>query len=234
MTMKRFKNEKFNNKPAIGRVFKAEAINADTHKLTIYGDIGESAWGEYVTTSDVENALKGIEAKNIDVHISSYGGDAFTGIAIYNLLKDHPATITTHVEGIAASAASLIAMAGDKVVMNVGSMLMIHEASTIVWGNKGDIQKTYNALEKIDESIGTIYMTKFQGERGDIDKMITNETWFTAKEAVEAGLADSINEEKTPPADPEEVKNAILDKIRNRKPEPPQDPAPSILNRFKR
>ena len=118
--------------------------------------------------------------------------------------------------------------------MNVGSMLMIHEGSTIAWGNKGDIQKTLNALEKIDQSIGNIYMTKFTGERVDIETMITNETWFTAEEAIEAGFADNVSEEDTNPADPEEVKNAILDKIRNRKPAPPQNPAPSILNRLKR
>ncbi|MEW4290047.1 head maturation protease, ClpP-related [Rossellomorea marisflavi] len=234
MKMNRFKNEKFNNKPAIGRVFKAEAVNADTHKLTIYGDIGESMWGDYVTASEVESALKGIDSKHIDVHINSYGGDVFDGIAIYHTLKDHKASITTHVDGIAASAASLIAMAGDKVIMNVGSMLMIHEGSTFAWGNKGDIQKKLNALEKIDQSIGNIYMTKFTGERVDIDTLITNETWFTAEEAIDAGFADSVNEEGTSPADPEEVKNAILDKIRNRKPAAPQNPASSIMNRFKR
>ncbi|WP_430508420.1 head maturation protease, ClpP-related [Rossellomorea marisflavi] len=235
MKMKRFKNEKFNNKPAIGRVFKAEAINADTHKLTIYGDIGESWWGDYVTASEIENALKTITAKHIDVHINSYGGDVFEGIAIYNQLKNHEATITTHVDGIAASAASLIAMAGDEVIMNVGSMLMIHEGATMAWGNKGDVRKTLNALEGIDHSIADIYMTKFAGERVDIDTMITNETWFTSDEAIESGLADRVNEKEPVEADPEEVKNSILNKIRNRKAAAPQEPtSPSILNRLKR
>jgi ATP-dependent Clp protease, protease subunit len=236
MVNKRFKNEKYNNAPAIEKVFKAEAVSNDTHKLTIYGDIGESWWGDYVTASEVESMLKGISANQIDVHINSYGGDVFDGIAIYNQLKNHKATITTYIDGVAASAASIIAMAGDEVIMNVGSMMMIHEGATMAWGNKGDIRKTLNALEGIDKSIADIYMTKFTGERTDIDTLITNETWFTSSEAVDAGLADKVNEAKPIEDDPEEVKNSILNKIRNRKPQ--TDPEPqqtqSILNRFKR
>ncbi|MGM0863380.1 MAG: head maturation protease, ClpP-related [Bacillota bacterium] len=231
---KRFKNEKYNNAPIIDKVFKAEAVNEDTHKLTIYGDIGESWWGDYVTANEVETMLKNISAKHIDVHINSYGGDVFDGIAIYNQLKNHKATITTNIDGIAASAASIIAMAGDEVVMNVGSMMMIHEGSTIARGNKGDIRKTLNALEGIDKSIADIYMTKFAGERTDIDTMITNETWFTSSEAVDAGLADKVNETQSIEDDPEEVKNSILNRIRNQKPQPQQQPNQSILNRFKR
>ncbi|MHA7139802.1 head maturation protease, ClpP-related [Rossellomorea arthrocnemi] len=231
---KRFKNEKYNNAPTISKVFKAEAVNENTHKLTIYGDIGESWWGDYVTASEVETMLKSISANHIDVHINSYGGDVFDGIAIYNQLKNHKATIVTHIDGIAASAASIIAMAGDEVVMNVGSMLMIHEGSTMAWGNKGDIRKTLTALEGIDKSIADIYMTKFAGDRADIDTMITNETWFTSSEAVDAGLADKVNETKSVESDPEEVKNSILNRIRNKKPEPQQQPAQPILNRFKR
>ncbi|MGF3103659.1 head maturation protease, ClpP-related [Rossellomorea sp. DUT-2] len=231
---KRFKNEKYNNAPTIGKVFKAEDVNENTHKLTIYGDIGESWWGDYVTANEVEAILKNISASHIDVHINSYGGDVFDGIAIYNQLKNHKATITTHIDGIAASAASIIAMAGDEVVMNIGSMLMIHEGSTMAWGNKGDVRKTLTALEGIDKSIADIYMTKFAGDRADIDRMITNETWFTSSEAVDAGLADKVNETKSIESDPEEVKNSILNRIRNQKPEPQQQPTQTILNRFKR
>jgi ATP-dependent Clp protease, protease subunit len=231
---KRFKNEKYNNAPIIDKVFKAEAVNEDTHKLTIYGDIGESWWGDYVTANEVETMLKNILSKHIHVHINSYGGDVFDGIAIYNQLKNHKATITTNIDGIAASAASIIAMAGDEVVMNVGSMMMIHEGSTIARGNKGDIRKTLNALEGIDKSIADIYMTKFAGERTDIDTMITNETWFTSSEAVDAGLADKVNETQSIEDDPEEVKNSILNRIRNQKPQPQPQPNQSILNRFKR
>ncbi|MCP3742787.1 head maturation protease, ClpP-related [Rossellomorea sp. BNER] len=237
MQNKRFKNEKYNSLPKIDKVFKAEAASDDTHKLTIYGDIGESWWGDYITATDVENMLKNINSSNIDVHINSYGGDVFDGIAIYNQLKNHSAKVTVFVDGVAASAASVIAMAADELVMNVGSMMMIHEGSTFAWGTKTDIRKTLNALEGIDKSIADIYMTRFDGERTEIDTLITNETWFTSSEAVDVGLADRVNEVAAPDEDPEEIKNSILERIRNKKTgsSPAGDnPTQPILNRFKR
>ncbi|MFC6038421.1 head maturation protease, ClpP-related [Paenisporosarcina macmurdoensis] len=216
MTKKRFKNEKFNNLAVIEHQFKAE-VNEDANvsNLTIYGDIGESWWGESTSASDVEKALKSITSDTINVFINSGGGDAFDGIAIYNQLKNHPAKVIVHVDGLAASAASLIAMAADDLVMNIGSMLMIHEASTIAWGTKSDIQKTLNALEGIDKSIADIYMTRYTGEREEIVSLIEAESWLTAGEAVELGLADRVNE-KSKVVDPEEVKNVILSKFRNK------------------
>ena len=216
MTKKRFKNEKFNNLAVIEHQFKVE-VDTDNKEanLTIYGDIGESWWGESTSASDIEKALKNIKTDTINVHINSGGGDAFDGIAIYNQLKNHSAKIIIHVDGLAASAASLIAMAADDLIMNTGSMLMIHEASTIAWGTKSDIQKTMNALEGIDKSIADIYMTRYLGEREEIVNLIEAESWLTASEAVELGLADRVNE-KAKVVDPEEVKNAILSKFRNK------------------
>jgi ATP-dependent Clp protease, protease subunit len=228
---KRFKNEQYNKLPQIERVFKAEAIDADTYKLIIYGDIGESWWGDYITAADVERELKNIKASTIHVHINSYGGDVFDGISIKNQLRDHPAKVIAHIDGIGASAGSIIPMGADEIVMGVGSMLMIHEGSTWAWGNKGDIRKSLNALEGIDKSIADIYMTRFKGERSEIETMIENETWFTAIEAVEIGLADKVNETKN--EDPEEYKNSILSRIRNQTQNAPQNPK-GVLNKFKR
>jgi ATP-dependent Clp protease, protease subunit len=238
MTIKRFKNEKYNQMPKINKVFKAEAIGNDTHKLTIYGDIGESYWGDYITATDVEYMLKDINSGNIEVHINSYGGDVFDGIAIYNQLKNHGANVTAYIDGVAASAASIIAMAADELIMNTGSMLMIHEGSTFAWGTKSDIRKTLNALEGIDKSIADIYMTRYKGERSEIDTMVVNETWFTSSEAVEIGLADKVNEaELEDHADPEEFKNSIIERFRaRREPKQVEDNRQSnnILNRLKR
>ncbi|NMH67285.1 Clp protease ClpP [Bacillus sp. RO3] len=238
---KRFKNEHYNNLPEIEKVFKAEAKDDDTHKLTIYGDIGESWWGDYITASDVEKALKEVTSNNIEVHINSYGGDVFDGISIYNQLKNHKAKVTIYVDGVAASAASLIAMAADELVMNTGSSLMIHEGSTFAWGTKTDIKKTINALESIDKSIADIYMTRYAGERSEIDTMIVNETWFTSSEAVDVGLADRVNEtgEDGGATDPEEFKNSILAKFRARKENtqdqtPTEPPTNNLLNKFKK
>ena len=237
MRKSRFKNEKFNSLPTINRVFKAEAVDDETYKLTIYGDIGESWWGDYITASDVEKELKTINASNIHVHINSYGGDVFDGVSIYNQLRDHSAKIIVHIDGVAASAASLIAMAGDEIVMGVGSMLMIHEASTWAFGNKADIRKTLNALEGIDKSIVDIYMTRYQGEREEVETMLVNETWFTSSEAVEVGLADRVNEfTNAVDTDPEEYKNSIIQKIRNRKQQVPivASANNNILSKLKR
>jgi ATP-dependent Clp protease protease subunit len=218
--VRRFKNEKYNHLATVAHQFKAEAAEStDSIELTIYGDIGESWWYDSTSAKDVEEALKGSTANQITVRLNSPGGDVFDGIAIYNQLKNHPAKVIVYVDGLAASAASLIAMAADELIMNTGSMLMIHEASTWAWGTKHDIRKTLNALEGIDKSIADIYMTRFQGERSEIETMINNETWFTASEAVEFGLADRVNEikeEEQEEVDAEEFKNSVLSRLRNK------------------
>lgn len=192
--MRRFKNEKYNKIASeIKHEFKAE-LNGDTTEITIYGDIGDSWWGESVSANDIKNALKNVETDTITIRLNSPGGDAFDGIAIYNQLKNHNAKVIAYIDGLAASAASIIAMAADEIIMNTGSMLMIHEASTFTWGTKADIKKTMNALEGIDESIADIYMTRFSGERDELNTMVEDETWFTANTAVEVGLADKTNE----------------------------------------
>ncbi|MEN3133086.1 head maturation protease, ClpP-related [Bacillus albus] len=216
--MRRYKNEQYNHLAHVQHAFKAEA-KADSLDITIYGDIGESWWSDSTSAVDIERTLKATSANVININLNSPGGDVFDGIAIYNQLKNHPAKIIINVDGLAASAASIIAMAADELIMNTGSMLMIHEASTWTWGTKLDIRKTLNALEGIDKSLADIYMTRYQGERSEIETMIANETWFTANEAVEIGLAHKVNEhvEENEVVDPEEFKNNVLQKFRNQK-----------------
>lgn len=98
--------------------------------------------------------------EDITIKLNSPGGDVFEGVEIYNYLKDHPSKVTVEVTGVAASAATFILSAADEAIMNVGTSVMIHEASTFTWGNKQDIQKTLNALETIDDSILSIYSQK--------------------------------------------------------------------------
>ncbi|MEK4858443.1 MULTISPECIES: head maturation protease, ClpP-related [Bacillus] len=236
--MKRYKNEKYNHLANVQHAFKAEA-KADSLDITIYGDIGESWWSDSTSAVDIERTLKATSANVININLNSPGGDVFDGIAIYNQLKNHPAKIIINVDGLAASAASIIAMAADELIMNTGSMLMIHEASTWTWGTKLDIRKTLNALEGIDKSLADIYMTRYQGERTEIETMIANETWFTANEAVEFGLAHKVNEhvENNEVIDPEEFKNNVLQNFRNKNKQ--HEPAvasanQNILNKFKR
>ncbi|WP_026572494.1 head maturation protease, ClpP-related [Bacillus sp. UNC438CL73TsuS30] len=225
--MKRFKNEQANKMAAtIKHEFKAEA-SGNTTEITIYGDIGESWWGESISANDIKNALKDVTTDTITIRLNSPGGDAFDGIAIYNQLKNHSAKVIAHIDGLAASAASIIAMAADEIIMNTGSMLMIHEASTFTWGTKADIKKTLNALEGIDASIADIYMTRFSGERDELNTLVENETWFTASGAVEAGLADTVNDNKTDD-NIENLKTMIFNlqsEITQLKNKQPQEPA---------
>ncbi|PDY62228.1 Clp protease ClpP [Bacillus cereus] len=185
--------------------------------------------------------MKATSANVININLNSPGGDVFDGIAIYNQLKNHPAKIIINVDGLAASAASIIAMAADELIMNTGSMLMIHEASTWTWGTKLDIRKTLNALEGIDKSLADIYMTRYRGERSEIETMIANETWFTANEAVEFGLAHKVNEQVEDDddvVDPEEFKNNVLQKFRNKNKQQNEPVVEStnsnLLSKFKR
>lgn len=213
MGKRKFKNEKYNHLTSIDHQFKAE-LKDNEATITIYGEIGDY-WWDSTSSSDVEKALKEVTADTVHVHINSVGGDVFDGIAIFNLLRNHSSKIVIHVDGLAASAASLIAMAGDEIVMNTGSMMMIHEASTFAFGTKTDIQKTMNALEGIDKSIADIYMTRFKGEKVDVEELIKAESWFTAEEAIELGFADEVKT-VVEEVDSEDIKNNILQKFRSK------------------
>lgn len=190
-----FKNQKYNNKLRdIPHNFEVEH-NSDKNvsTLTIYGDIGESWWGKSTSASDVDEALKSAEGNDLVVSLNSPGGSAFDGVAIYNRLKNHDGKVTIHIDGWAASAASIVAMAGDEVIMGAGAMLMIHEASNIVWGSKDDFRKQADMLEKLEDGIIDIYMTKANVEREEIREKVDAETWFSASEALEIGFATSTS-----------------------------------------
>lgn len=209
---KLFKNHKYLNEiEEIEHEFKTETTD-DKTEVTIYGVIGDTWWGESTSASDVRNVLKDNDSKEIVINLNSGGGDAFDGIAIYNQLKNHDAKIIVNIDGFAASAASVIAMAADELNMNTGTMLMIHEASTFAWGTKKEMKAALNALEGLDTSLADIYMTRFKGERSEIEAFIENETWFTAEQAITLGLADEkINpESKEGGNDSEEFKNNVL------------------------
>lgn len=186
-----FKNQMYNEK--LSDIPQNFGVTHDEEKgiteLTIYGDIGDSWWYDSTSAVDVDNALKGAGNNDIVVRLNSPGGSAFDGIAIYNRLKDHKGKVTIHIDGWACSAASVIAMAGDEVIMGAGAMLMIHEASNIVWGNKGDFRSQADLLEELEEGIIDIYMTKANVSREEIRTKVDAETWFSATKALEIGFA---------------------------------------------
>lgn len=186
-----FKNQAHNEK--LASIPHNFGVTHDDEKgvteLTIYGDIGESWFWDSTSAVDVDNALKNASKNDIIVHLNSPGGSAFDGIAIYNRLKNHEGKVTIRIDGWACSAASVIAMAGDEVIMGAGAMLMIHEASNIVWGNKGDFRSEADLLEKLEDGIIDIYMMKANVSREDIRQKVDAETWFSANEAVKIGFA---------------------------------------------
>jgi ATP-dependent Clp protease protease subunit len=176
--------------------FKAK--DKDTGELMLYGDISSSTWwGDEVTPKDFKKDLDALgDIKNLNIYINSGGGDVFAGQAIHSMLKRHTASKTVYIDGLAASIASVIAMAGDKVVMPKNAMIMIHNAWTIAAGNKEDFRKLADDMEKIDESILTTYTDKTGMTTEEIKELMNSETWFTAEEAVEKGFADEIEQEK--------------------------------------
>ncbi|WP_121605396.1 head maturation protease, ClpP-related [Virgibacillus sp. Bac332] len=172
---------------------KLESKAENEYSLYIYGSIG-GFFGDNSAQS-IRRKLSGVEANKIHVHINSGGGSAFDGIAISNFLKNHKAEIIVHVDGWAASAASIIAMAGDKIIMPSNTVMMIHRASTIAIGNAGDFEKVANDLKKIDSAVTATYENRFVGEREELVKLLEDETFLTADEALAFGLADEVGEE---------------------------------------
>lgn len=161
-----------------------------TTEITIYGVIGSSWWSDSFSASDIDQALNAAGDNDIIINLNSPGGDAFDGISIFNRLKRHSGKVTIHVDGWACSAASVIAMAADELIMELGSMMMIHEASNIIWGTKTDMRKEADILEELEEGIIDIYMTKANVGRDEVREKVDAETWMSAKKAVELGFAD--------------------------------------------
>lgn len=158
-------------------------------EILIY-DVIDSMFG--VSAADFVRDLAKIDAPAITVRINSPGGAVFDGIAILNALRGHDAKITTVVDGIAASIASVIAMGGDEIVMNKNSQMMIHNAWDLVIGNADELQAAADRLRQFSENLASIYADRAGGSVADWQALMDAETWYTADEAVAAGLADLV------------------------------------------
>ena len=194
--------------------FKNEVENGK-HVLTLSGNVQKKYWrdDDVINAKDIRESLESV-TDDIVIKLNSPGGDVFEGIEIYNYLKDHPSNVTVEVTGVAASAATFITAGANEVIMNVGTLLMIHEASTFAWGNKSDIQKTLNALETIDESILSIYSEKTGQSNEQLEEWMNEEKWFTADEAVEFGFANSVKRDNVESVEPEEsIEDIINSKV---------------------
>jgi ATP-dependent protease ClpP protease subunit len=186
-----------------GRIF-CEAPERPAHKAQVWHRISNQAdgavdmylydeigfWG--VSAADFVQALAGIDAEEITLHINSPGGEVFDGFAIRNAVRDHPANITVQVDGLAASIASVIAMAGDKVIMNRQARAMIHDASGLSIGNAAEMRQMADVLDTLSDDIASVYAERAGGTAAEWRDAMRATTWYSADGAVEAKLADEV------------------------------------------
>jgi ATP-dependent Clp protease, protease subunit len=180
--------------------------SATGYDLLLYDCIGCGC----VEADDIAQALALAGGAPVRVRINSPGGDAFEGFAVYNLLKSYKGELTVLIDGVAASAAAYVAMAADIIEMQPQSFMMIHNGWTVSIGDKNRLGTVIKALGKIDAAQTSIFAEKTGANKADIQAMLDNETWFSADEAVQFGLADSIVDpedvaaQRTLPCDPDD------------------------------
>lgn len=174
--------------------YRISNVQPDRAEVYLYDMIGD--WG--ITAQDFVNDLKAINAPAVDIHINSEGGSVFDGVAIYTAIRQHPGTVTAYIDGLAASAASFIAMAAEQVVMAKNARMMIHMASGLVLGTADDMREMADLLDDLSTNIASIYADKAGGTAKTWLKAMKSGTgnggtWYSAEDAVKAGLADAID-----------------------------------------
>lgn len=178
------------------------AAGDEDNVISILDVIGEDWWsGNGVTAKRVSGALRSIGAKDVVVRINSPGGDMFEGIAIYNLLRGHQAKVTVEVIGWAASAGSIIAMAGDEIRMGLGAFMMVHNAWGAVVGNRHDMRDAADLFDSFDSALADIYEARTGAKRATIVDLLDAETFMSASEAVDQGFADVVDKALVAPAE---------------------------------
>lgn len=161
--------------------------------IEVFDVIGEDYWtGEGVTAKAIAAKLRELDGADVSVYINSPGGDMFEGLAIYNLLREYKGDVTTKAIGMAASAASVIYMAGDKREIGSSAFLMIHNAWTLAAGNRHDFRAMADYLEPFDAAMAGIYVAGSGKPLAEIVKMLDAETWIQGTDAVEQGFADEL------------------------------------------
>ncbi len=177
-------------------------------ELIMYGSIGhDEDWDDISDKAfkqDIENLG---DAENITLHINSPGGSVFSAVAIANTLKNHKAKITANIDGLAASAATIITSACDTVKMPKNALFMVHNPITFAYGNNQDMQKTLEMLNKVKNSIIETYLNKAKTDKETLSELMDNETWMSAEEAKEYGFIDEILDENV---EKEVIENKLI------------------------
>lgn len=162
-------------------------------EIWLYEQIGASFWGDGISAKSFQKELNGLgKVTNIDLRINSPGGDVFDGFAIYNMLQQHPATVDVYVDGVAASIASIIAMAGDTVKMAKNSMMMIHNPQGVAIGDENEMDRVKALLAQVKGNLTNTYVERTKNKADQVNAWMDDETWFSAEAAVEHGFADTI------------------------------------------
>lgn len=174
-----------------GRSWYSIENKEETPVIMIYDEIG--IWG--VEASEMVREIKGLTSKNIKVHLNTPGGSVFDGIAIANAFKDHPAEVEMNIDALAASIGSIIALAGDKIKMAKDAYFMIHNPWGLAIGDSDEMRKTASLLDKITGTLAQTYMDRTGEDEETVKAWMDEETWFTAREAMDAGFIDEITGE---------------------------------------
>jgi ATP-dependent protease ClpP protease subunit len=172
------------------------AAEQERATILVYGDIG----GWYGVDADqLVREVHALDVKGIDLHINSQGGSMFDGFAIYAAFRNHPAQVTAWIDGVAASAASVIAMAGDEIVIEKMGRIMIHDAGMYASGNAADLREAAQLLDDFSASVAECYADRSGGTPAAFRQAMLAETWYGAAQAVQVGLADRVNGTTAPP-----------------------------------
>jgi ATP-dependent Clp protease protease subunit len=199
---------------------QADGEQAEPRVLELYGTIAEESWfDDDITPKQFRDELFS-GTGDVIVWINSPGGDCVAASQIYSMLMDYHGNVTVKIDGIAASAASVIAMAGTQVLMAPTALMMIHNPMTVAFGDHEDMQKAIDMLEEVKESIINAYEIKTNQSRAKLSHLMDSETWMNAKKAIELGFADDILTDENTVADVpayafsgKAVENALMNKI---------------------
>ena len=205
-----------------------DETNPDARILRLEGAIAEESWFDDEVTPAAFKVELTSGSGPITVWINSPGGDCVAAAQIYNMLMDYPADVTVRIDGIAASAASVIAMAGTKVQMSPVSVMMIHNPLTVAMGDSDEMRRAIQLLDEVKESIINAYEIKTGLSRAKLSHLMDGETWMNAKKALELGFCDEILYQPEAEPAPEDsftfsrraVTNSLLDKLKTRIPKP--------------
>ncbi|EPG2748108.1 head maturation protease, ClpP-related [Klebsiella pneumoniae] len=169
-----------------------KAATTDDNTISVFDVIGQDYWGEGITAKRIAGALRAMNGADVTVNINSPGGDMFEGLAIYNLLREYEGHVTVKVLGIAASAASIIAMAGDDIQIGRGAFLMIHNCWLYAMGNRHDFAELAQSLDPFDTAMADIYAARSGLDIAAVQKLMDAESYIGGSDAVAKGLADSL------------------------------------------